>query len=198
MVYPSKVEEVMDWKRSTTIQEIRSFLGLAGYYRRFVGRFSKLLSHLTTLTKKDVKLVWIERCERSFEELNKLSTTTPVLALQEPDKPFIVLSDTSKYSLGCALMQEGKVTAYDSRANSVIDALRCKPRTKEKRGASEVDLLLEDMRFLFVKDKSLEEIQNKVLATLQWLRISEIEELRAQQEEDEKLSKIRQKIGKDE
>lgn len=79
------------------MQEVRSFQGLASYYQRFVEGFSRLLSPLTTLTRKNVKL-------GSFEELKRWLTTNLVLTLYMPHKPFVEFSDTSKYSLSCVLM----------------------------------------------------------------------------------------------
>ncbi|XP_035543106.1 probable LRR receptor-like serine/threonine-protein kinase RFK1 [Juglans regia] len=114
-VDPSKIEAVTNWQRPTSVHEIRSLLGLAGYYRRFVEGFSSLSRPLTALTKKNVKFVWNNKCEASFLELKKRLTTAPVLTLPEPLKPFVVYSDASKAGLGCVLMQEGRVVAYASR-----------------------------------------------------------------------------------
>ncbi|KAL5549393.1 hypothetical protein UlMin_004624 [Ulmus minor] len=80
-VDPSKVEAMSNWPRPTTIIEIRSFLGMAGYYRRFVEGFSRIARPLTTLTQKNVRFTWTEDCEKSFQELKKRLTTAPVLAI---------------------------------------------------------------------------------------------------------------------
>jgi hypothetical protein len=82
-VDPTKVQEVMDWKPPTSVYQIRSFLGLAGYYRRFIPDFSKIAKPMTELLKKDVKFHWDNKCEEAFHTLRKLLTTTPVLA--QPD-----------------------------------------------------------------------------------------------------------------
>ncbi|KAF5441909.1 hypothetical protein F2P56_037141, partial [Juglans regia] len=87
-VDPSKVEAVLSWPRPSTVREIRSFLGLAGYYRRFVEGFSRLSGPLTALTRKNTEFVWSDKCERSFQELKRRLTMAPVLALPEPHKPF--------------------------------------------------------------------------------------------------------------
>ena len=79
-VDPQKVEAVLNWGRPTTVTEIRSFLGLAGYYRRFVQDFSKLAAPLTKLTRKGAKFVWSEEREQSFQELKRRLTNAPVLA----------------------------------------------------------------------------------------------------------------------
>jgi len=114
-VDPAKIEAVSSWARPTTVAEIRSFLGLAGYYRRFVKDFSAKAAPLTRLTKKGVDFVWDARCEESFAQLKLSLTTAPVLAVPEGTGGFVVYSDASKYGLGCVLMQHGKVIAYASR-----------------------------------------------------------------------------------
>ena len=95
--------------------EIRSFLGLAGYYRRFIEGFSTITSPLTKLTHKEVRFVWSEECDASFRELKERLTSAPVLALPLGTKRFVVYSDASKRGLGCVLMQHGRVIAYASR-----------------------------------------------------------------------------------
>ncbi|WVZ83990.1 hypothetical protein U9M48_031076 [Paspalum notatum var. saurae] len=114
-VDPSKVKDVLNRKQPETITEIRSFLGLAGYYRRFIKDFSKIAKPMTSLTKKNAKFVWGPKCEDEFRELKKLLTTAPVLAQPDVTKPFDVYCDASGQGLGCVLMQEGRVIAYASR-----------------------------------------------------------------------------------
>jgi hypothetical protein len=114
-VDPSKVQEVMDWKSPTSVHEVRSFLGLAGYYRRFIPDFSKIAKPMTSLLQKDHKFVWTEECEAAFCTLRKLLTTAPVLAQPDIEKSFDVFCDASKNGLGCVLMQNGRVIAYASR-----------------------------------------------------------------------------------
>ncbi|RHN78856.1 putative nucleotidyltransferase, Ribonuclease H [Medicago truncatula] len=115
VVDPSKVEAVSQWETPKSVTEIRSFLGLAGYYRRFIEGFSKLALPLTQLTCKGKTFVWDVHCENSFGELKKRLTTAPVLILPKSDEPFVVYCDASKLGLGGVLMQEGKVVAYASR-----------------------------------------------------------------------------------
>ena len=91
--------------------EIRSFLGLAGYYRRFIEGFSKLAKPMTALLEKNAKFVWSEKCQANFEELKKRLTTAPVLTLLDLNKSFLIYCDTSRQGLGCVLMQEGRVVA---------------------------------------------------------------------------------------
>ncbi|WVZ76648.1 hypothetical protein U9M48_024604 [Paspalum notatum var. saurae] len=112
---PSKVEDVLNWKQPETVTEIRSFLGLAGYYRRFIKDFSKTAKPMTSLTKKNAKYLWDPKCEQAFTSLKKSLTSTPVLAQPDITKPFDVYCDASGNGLGCVLMQEGRVIAYASR-----------------------------------------------------------------------------------
>ena len=115
MVDPTKVEAITKWPRPTSVTEIRSFLGLAGYYRRFVERFSVIALPLTKLLRKGVKYSWNEEQEKSFEELKKRLVSSPILALPSGSGGYQVYSDTSKKGLGCVLMQHGNVIAYASR-----------------------------------------------------------------------------------
>jgi hypothetical protein len=114
-VDPSKVKDVLDWKPPTNASEIRSFLRLAGYYRRFIEGFSKLAKPMTALLEKNAKFVWSEKCHANLEELKKRLTTTPVLILPDLSKQFSIYCDASRLGLGCVLMQEGRVVAYASR-----------------------------------------------------------------------------------
>nr|AAM14672.1 Putative polyprotein [Oryza sativa Japonica Group] len=114
-VDPSNVESVTNWKQPKTVSEIRSFLGLAGYYRRFIENFSKIAKPMTRLLQKDVKYKWSEECEQSFQELKSRLISAPILILPDPKKGFQVYCDASKLGLGCVLMQDGKVVAYASR-----------------------------------------------------------------------------------
>ncbi|WVZ75758.1 hypothetical protein U9M48_023790 [Paspalum notatum var. saurae] len=113
-VDPSKVKSVLNWKQPETITEIRSFLGLAGYYRRFIKDFSKTAKPMTSLTKKNAKYSWSPNYEEAFQSLKRSLTTTPVLAQPDITKPFDVYCDASGNGLGCVLMQEGRVVAYAS------------------------------------------------------------------------------------
>jgi hypothetical protein len=114
-VDPSKVSDVLKWEAPRTVSEIRSFLGLAGYYRRFIEGFSKIVKPLTTLLEKDREFKWTGACQSSFEELKKRLTTAPVLVMPDLQKSFDIYCDASRQGLGCVLMQEGHVIAYASR-----------------------------------------------------------------------------------
>ncbi|XP_025616825.1 uncharacterized protein [Arachis hypogaea] len=100
-VDPSKVEAVMEWERPTTVTEVRSFLGLAGYYRRFIEGFSRIALPMTKLTRKEESFVWTSECEESFQMLKQKLTLAPVLILPKLHEPFEVYCDASLKGLGC-------------------------------------------------------------------------------------------------
>ncbi|XP_071920646.1 uncharacterized mitochondrial protein AtMg00860-like [Coffea arabica] len=104
-----------EWKRPENPTEIRSFLVLAGYYRRFIKDFSKLAGPLTDLMKKNGLFVWDTRCETSFQELKRRLTMALVLALPNGKDSFTVYTDASRKGLGCVLMQNKNVIAFASR-----------------------------------------------------------------------------------
>ncbi|GJS78388.1 reverse transcriptase domain-containing protein [Tanacetum coccineum] len=114
-VDPSKVESVKNWKTPESPTEIRSFLGLAGYYRRFIENFSKIAKPLTLLTQKNKAYVWGDKQEEAFQILKEKLCNAPVLALPDGPDDFVVYCDASKQGFGCVLMQQGKVIAYASR-----------------------------------------------------------------------------------
>ncbi|XP_059306353.1 uncharacterized protein LOC132057766 [Lycium ferocissimum] len=115
MVDPQKIEAVRDWGRPTTVSEVRSFVGLASYYQRFIEGFSAIASPLTRLTQKAVPFQWSDECEASFRKLKALLTSAPILTLPVEGEGFTVYCDASRLGLGCVLMQKGKVIAYASR-----------------------------------------------------------------------------------
>jgi hypothetical protein len=114
-VNPSKVASVLEWEAPKNVKEIRGFLGMAGYYQRFIEGFSKIAEAMTKLLRKNTPFVWSEECEASFQALKEKPTTTPMLVVPETDKDYTVYCDTSKNGLGCVLMQDRKVIAYGSR-----------------------------------------------------------------------------------
>ena len=115
LVDPKKVETVMSWERPKSVFEIRSFLGLAGYYRRFIEDFSLLAAPMTRLTQKEVKFDWDDLCEEEFQELKRRLTTTPILIVPDRGQGYTVYCDASRAGLGCVLMQSRRVVAYGSR-----------------------------------------------------------------------------------
>ncbi|KAA0056287.1 reverse transcriptase [Cucumis melo var. makuwa] len=114
-VDPQKVEAVINWERPTSATEVRSFLGLAGYYRRFIKDFSRLALPLTALTRKNAKFEWSHKCEQSFQKLKKRLVPAPILALPVTRKDYVIYCDASRLGLGCVLMQDRNVIAYASR-----------------------------------------------------------------------------------
>ena len=112
---PEKVEVVVSWERPKSVFEICSFLGLAGYYRRFIEDFSRLATPMTRLTRKEVKFDWNDWCEKAFQELKRMLTSIPILIVLEREQRYIVYCDASKAGLGCVLMQSGRVVDYGSR-----------------------------------------------------------------------------------
>ncbi|XP_073031195.1 uncharacterized protein [Primulina eburnea] len=108
-------DAIQRWPIPTTVSWVRSFLGLAGYYRRFISDFSKITLPLSNLTRKTVKFEWSIDCQSGFQELKDKLTTAPVLALPSGSEDFVVYTDASKKGLGAVLMQRGNVIAYASR-----------------------------------------------------------------------------------
>ncbi|KAJ0555858.1 putative nucleotidyltransferase, Ribonuclease H [Helianthus annuus] len=114
-VDPTKIEAIKNWETPKTPTEIRQFLGLAGYYRRFIEDFSKIAQSLTLLTQKDKKFDWGIKQEEAFQLLKDKLCNAPILALPEGTDDFVVYCDASRQGLGCVLMQRQKVIAYASR-----------------------------------------------------------------------------------
>ena len=114
-VNPTKIEAIVNWKPPRNVTEVRSFLGLAGYYRRFVRGFFVIASSLTKLLRKGIKFEWTDKCQNGFEQLKGMLVEAPVLTQPTSGKEYTLYSDTSGIGLGCMLMQEAKVVAYASR-----------------------------------------------------------------------------------
>jgi hypothetical protein len=114
-VDPKKVADILNWKAPKDVRGIKSFIRMAGYYRRFIEGFSKISRPMTALLAKKVEFKWTQKCQEAFEELKEKLSTTPVLVLPDVHKPFSVYCDASYTGLGCVLMQEGRVVAYSSR-----------------------------------------------------------------------------------
>ncbi|GJX38135.1 putative reverse transcriptase domain-containing protein [Tanacetum coccineum] len=114
-VDPAKIESIKDWASPKSPTEIRQFLGLAGYYRRFIEGFSKIAKPMTKLTQKKVKFEWGDKQETAFQLIKQKLCSAPILALPEGSEDFIVYCDASKKGLGAVLMQREKVIAYASR-----------------------------------------------------------------------------------
>ncbi|GBG74372.1 hypothetical protein CBR_g18783 [Chara braunii] len=102
----AKVASIRDWPRPQTVTEVRSFLGMTGYYRPFVKTYSTIASPLTDLTRLDTPWEWTEECEASFKKLKYALTHYEVLKLPDLDKPFVVTTDANQYGIGAVLAQQ--------------------------------------------------------------------------------------------
>eukprot|EP00253_Pinus_taeda_P027714 PITA_27714 len=114
-VDPEKIKAIMEWPVPKYVADVQSFMGLAGYYRRFVEGFSKVAFPITSLQKKGKLFHWTPNCQKSFKKLKHLLTTAPILSIANPNKDYVVCTDASKEGLGGVLMQEGRVISYESR-----------------------------------------------------------------------------------
>ena len=99
-----KVEVVMSWEMLKSVFKIHSFLGLAGYYRRFIEDFSRLAAPMTKLNRKGVKFEWDDLCEKEFQELKRRLTSAPILIVPEQGQRYRVYYDAFRDGLGCVLM----------------------------------------------------------------------------------------------
>ncbi|GJS04134.1 putative reverse transcriptase domain-containing protein [Tanacetum coccineum] len=118
-VDPAKIESVKDWASPKSATEIRQFLGLAGYYRRFIEGFSKIAKPMTKLTQKKIKFEWSDKAEAAFQLIKQKLCSAPILALPEGNEDFIAYCDASIKGLGAVLMQREKVIAYASRQHKI-------------------------------------------------------------------------------
>ncbi|KAE8663418.1 hypothetical protein F3Y22_tig00112980pilonHSYRG00017 [Hibiscus syriacus] len=169
-VDPSKIEAIVNWKRPKNISEIRSFLGLAGYYRRFVEGFSIIASPLTKLLRKNVPFDCGEAQQESFEKLKAVLTQAPVLIQPESGKDFTVYSDASHSGLGLC-SNAGKASKglccvidyYPGKANIVADALSRKAVTELRSLMARMNLYDDDtlLAELQVKPTLVDEIKAK-------------------------------------
>ncbi|XP_074560090.1 putative mitochondrial protein AtMg00860 [Curcuma longa] len=115
IVDPQKIEAVTSWEQPKSVCEVCSFLGLTGYYRRFVEDFSRIATPLTRLTKKEAKFIWLEACEISFQELKQRLVSAPILVIPSGEDEFILYTDASFQGLGVVLIQRDQVVAHASR-----------------------------------------------------------------------------------
>nr|GEW42706.1 putative reverse transcriptase domain-containing protein [Tanacetum cinerariifolium] len=113
-VDPTKIESIKDWASPKTPMKIYQFLGLVGYYRRFIEGFSKIAKSMTKLTQKGIKFDWGEKEENTFQLIKQKLCSAPILALPEGSEDFVVYCDASHKGLGAILMQREKVIAYAS------------------------------------------------------------------------------------
>ena len=114
-VNSAKIEVIVSWKPPRNVTEVRSFLSLVRYYRRFVKGFSIITFTLTKLIWKWVKFEWDDKCQSSFNQLKKILVEVLVLTQPTPGREYFMYSDASRIGVRCVLMQDGKVVAYASR-----------------------------------------------------------------------------------
>ncbi|XP_024047948.1 uncharacterized protein LOC112101512 [Citrus clementina] len=114
MMENAKVKAILNWEPPSKVPELRSFLGLVNYYRRFIKGYSAKVAPLTDMLKKNRTWYWSEECQRAFEELKKTILEEPVLALPDHTKPFEIQTDASDFAIGGVLMQEGHPIAFES------------------------------------------------------------------------------------
>ena len=112
---PAKVKEIVVWSIPTTVTEVRSFLGLVGYYRRFIEGFSTIAKPMISLLEMGREFKWDEKCQDSFDQLKKRMMSPSVLVMPDLQKGFDIYCDACGHGFGCVLMQEGPVIAYVSR-----------------------------------------------------------------------------------
>ena len=105
----------MEWLVPKNVSNIRSFMGITGYYRNFIEGFSKISYPITSLQKKGKKFEWTKKCEESFNKLKHLLTTASILKIADPFKDFVVCIDACNEGLGGVLLQDNYVVAYESR-----------------------------------------------------------------------------------
>jgi hypothetical protein len=111
-----KVSAIAAWPVPTNVRELRSFLGLAGYYRKYVKPFGIISRPLTSLLKKNTMFIWTPEHETAFTTLKQALVTALVLALPNFSKPFVIETDASEAGVGAVLMQEGHLLAFLSKA----------------------------------------------------------------------------------
>jgi len=112
---PVKIKAITEWPVPRDVTDVRSFMGITGYYRSFIEGFSKIAYPITSLQKKGIKFVWSDKCQKSFQQLKTLLMIAPVLKIADLDKDFLVCTDACKEGLGGVLSQDNYVIAYESR-----------------------------------------------------------------------------------
>jgi hypothetical protein len=114
-VDPEMIEAIRGWPTPKNVTEVRSFMGLVRYYRRFIKGFSNIASPITSLQKKGVEFEWTSKCEESFQQLKEILISAPILNISDPNEYFVVCTDACKEGLGGVLSQKYHVVCYESR-----------------------------------------------------------------------------------
>ena len=112
---PEKIEVIMNWPTPRNVTDVRSFMGLARYYRKFIQGFSKVAHAITSLKKKGIKFEWTSRCEERFQQLKNILPSALVLKVADPKKDFMVCTYACGLGLGGVLMQDNHMVHYESR-----------------------------------------------------------------------------------
>ena len=110
-----KIKTIMEWPVPKDMVDIRSFMGLDGYYMRFIEGFSRVAYPITSLQKKGKTFKWNMKCHKSFNQLKHLLNTAPILSIADPNKDYVVCTDANKEGVGGVLMQEGRLISYEYR-----------------------------------------------------------------------------------
>ncbi|KAG0754204.1 hypothetical protein G6F62_010004 [Rhizopus arrhizus] len=134
---PGKIEKIKNYERPTTLTQVRGFLGLASYYRRFIKNFAAIARPLHDQTKTSKKVPWTNKTTESFEKLKKLLTEAPVLARPDFNRDFVLVTDASKQGLGCILTQLDD----DGHEHPIIYASRSLKSSEVNYGVSKLECL---------------------------------------------------------
>ncbi|XP_017628564.1 uncharacterized protein LOC108471461 [Gossypium arboreum] len=169
-VDPKKIETIVQWKALRNVSDVHSFLGLAGYYLRFVNGFSKIALPMTKLLQKNVPFVWDDQCQESFEKLKQMLTKALVLTLPESGKDFIIYSDASLNGFRCVLMQNVKVIAYASRQLKPHEPIEVRAMFAQLSISDDGSLLAE----LRVKPAMFDQISSAQLEDSKLMKIREM------------------------
>ena len=110
-----KIQAIVDWEPPTKVTELRSFLRLVNYYRRFIRGYSTITTPLIDMLKKGKVWEWSRVCQKAFDRLKRAITEKPVLALPDQTKPYEVQTDASDFAIGGVLMQDGHPVAFENR-----------------------------------------------------------------------------------
>ena len=113
-VDPKMIEAIKGWTTPNNVTEVRSFMGLVGYYRRFIAGYSRIAHLITSLQRKGVKFQWTTKCEKSFQQLKRLLTSAPILRIAYPNEDFVVCTYACKEGLGGFLSHNGFVICFES------------------------------------------------------------------------------------
>ncbi|GBG64088.1 hypothetical protein CBR_g40537 [Chara braunii] len=157
----AKVASIRDWPRPQTVTEVRSFLGMTGYYRPFVKNYNTIASPLTDLTRLDTPWEWTEECEASFKKLKYALTRYEVLKLPDPDKPFVVTTNASQYGIGAAMLyvlraeQEAVVKEWEAKE----DPLKRQTLEEEKKLEWKLRLTREKKKRMEETSKAAKELE---------------------------------------